>query len=152
MELFEMAGHLLRRLHQNSTHVFQVRTKKAGFDMTPVQFAAMSAIHAHPDVDQATVAAMIAYDRATIGGVIDRLEQKGLVAREVSKSDRRAKQVRLTKDGEKLLSAVSPVVRDLQSELMSGLEPKERATFLALAKKAAAHLAEEPARPHSPDK
>ncbi len=138
-----MAGHLLRRLHQHSVHVFQLRTREAGFDMTPVQFAAMSAIQARPGIDQATVAATIAYDRATIGGVIDRLEQKGWVAREVSKTDRRAKQVRLTEMGEAILAEAAPVVRDLQSELTSGLDPEERQTFLKLAGKAAAHLAEE---------
>ena len=89
MELHDMAGHVIRRLHQQSTQVFVHRTQAAGFDLTPVQFAALDAIHAHPTTDQARVAEMIAYDRATIGGVIDRLEQKGWIHRVVSAQDRR---------------------------------------------------------------
>ncbi|MCB2070356.1 MAG: MarR family transcriptional regulator, partial [Ottowia sp.] len=81
MDSLDMAGHLIRRLHQQSTQIFVQRTQAAGFDLTPVQFAALDAIRAYPATDQATVAEMIAYDRATIGGVIDRLEQKGWVRR-----------------------------------------------------------------------
>ncbi|MFA5682853.1 MAG: MarR family transcriptional regulator, partial [Hydrogenophaga sp.] len=65
MDSIDMAGHLIRRLHQQSTQVFVQRTQAAGFDLTSVQFAALDAIHAHPGTDQASVAEMIAYDRAT---------------------------------------------------------------------------------------
>lgn len=138
MELLDMAGHLIRRLHQTSTQIFQLRTKEAGFQMTPVQFAAMCAIREKPEIDQATIAALIAYDRATIGGVIDRLEQKGWVSRSPSKRDRRAKEVRLTEEGERILREAEPVVKALQGEVLDGLSAEERATFLALARKAAA--------------
>lgn len=76
MAVLGMAGHLIRRLHQQSTHLFSQRTQVAGFEVTPVQFAALDAIQAHPGVDQSQVAELIGYDRATIGGVIDRLEKK----------------------------------------------------------------------------
>ena len=75
-----MAGHLIRRLHQISTQVFTKTLQEAGLDLTPVQFAAMDAIAASPGIDQAGVATRIAYDRATIGGVVDLPAQKGLVA------------------------------------------------------------------------
>ena len=70
-----MAGHLIRRLHQQSTQIFVQRTQAAGLDLTPVQFAALDAIHAHPATDQAR-RGDDCYDRATIGGVIDRLERQ----------------------------------------------------------------------------
>ena len=103
-----MAGHLIRRLHQQSTQVFQARMQAAGFDLTSVQFAALDAIAEQPDIDQASLAVAISFDRATIGGVIDRLEQKGLVQRVVSAQDRRARQLSLTPDGEQLLAASRP--------------------------------------------
>lgn len=131
-----MAGHLIRRLHQVSTQVFSRTLQEAGHDLTPVQFAAMDAITAHPGIDQAGVALRIAYDRATIGGVIDRLEQKGLVTRNVSKQDRRAREVWPTDKGVAAYEACLPVVEALQDEILSGLDPAERAQFLALATKA----------------
>ncbi|MFT3719309.1 MarR family winged helix-turn-helix transcriptional regulator [Pseudorhodoferax sp.] len=131
-----MAGHLIRRLHQQSTQVFQARTRTAGFDMTSVQFAALDAIAEQPGIDQASLAAAISFDRATIGGVVDRLESKGLVERLVSPSDRRARQLRLTPGGEQLLAACRPVVEALQADILAPLSATERATFLALAHKA----------------
>lgn len=135
LELQDMAGHLIRRLHQISVSVFSERMKEAGFDLTPVQFAALSALQAHPDVDQATLAGLIAYDRVTIGGVVDRLEGKGLVSRTVSPQDRRARIVRLTDDGTVMLARARPLVRGFQSDILKGLTPSDAAQFMALMRK-----------------
>lgn len=142
-----MPGHLIRRLHQVSTQVFARRIREAGFDLTPVQFAAMDAVISTPGIDQAGIATRIAYDRATIGGVIDRLEQKGLVTRNVSRSDRRAREVWPTDKGAQVLAALLPVVEAMQDEILAGLDGIERTRFLELAAKALAGGAEE--GPHS---
>jgi DNA-binding MarR family transcriptional regulator len=135
MDRIEMAGHLIRRLHQQSTQVFQAQTQAAGFDLTSVQFAALDAIAQQPGIDQASLAATISFDRATIGGVVDRLEQKGLVQRLVSTQDRRARLLHLTPEGELLRAASRPVVEALQADILAPLSPAERAVFLALAQK-----------------
>lgn len=136
MHRIEMAGHLIRRLHQQSTQIFQAQTQRAGFDFTSVQFAALDAIASRPGIDQASLAAEISFDRATIGGVIDRLEAKGLVRREVSAQDRRARLLHLTPEGAGLLEASRPVVEALQADILAPLSAAERGTFLALAHKA----------------
>jgi DNA-binding MarR family transcriptional regulator len=136
MDSLDMAGHLIRRLHQQSTLVFGQRTQAAGFDLTPVQFAALDAIHTQPGTDQARVAEMIAYDRATIGGVIERLVQKGWVDRAVSERDRRARVLALTPEGRRILGALVPVVRGLQDDILQNLSDEERAGFLRLARQA----------------
>jgi DNA-binding MarR family transcriptional regulator len=136
MEGMRVAGHLIRRLHQQSMQVFQTQTQAAGFDLTSVQYAALECIAQRPGIDQASLAAAIGFDRATIGGVIDRLERKGLVQRFVSAQDRRARQLNLTTEGEQLLAACRPVVQALQDDILARLSPKEREFFLALAHKA----------------
>ncbi len=136
MNVRGMAGHLIRRLNQHSTHVFAMGAQQAGFDLTPVQFADMDSIASNPGIDQAGVAASIAYDRATIGGVIDRLEQKGYVLRKVSPRDRRRRAVWLTDKGETVLREILPVVTDLQGSILPGLDQAERTRFLELAEKA----------------
>ena len=136
MDRIEMAGHLIRRLHQQSTQVFQAQMQAAGFDLTSVQFAALDAIARQPGIGQASLAATISFDRATIGGVIDRLEHKRLVQRVVSAQDRRARQLHLTPGGEQLLVAIRPVVQALQADILAPLSPAERAAFLGLAQKA----------------
>ena len=136
MDRIEMAGHLIRRLHQQSMQVFQAQTQAAGFELTPVQFAALDAIAQHPGMDQASLAATIGFDRATIGGVIDRLEQKGLVQRVVNAQDRRARRLDLAPEGQRLLAACRPVVETLQADILAPRTSAERAAFLALARKA----------------
>jgi len=137
LEIHNMAGHLIRRLHQISSSVFQDRIKTQGYDLTSVQFAAMNAIGANPGIDQASLAGLIAYDKATIGGVVDRLERKGYVSRIVSKRDRRARELSLTKTGAKVFAELIPVVRALQVDVLTGLDEYERTEFLRLAQKAA---------------
>lgn len=134
MDSLNMAGHLIRRLHQQATLVFVQRTQAAGFDVTPVQFAALDAIHAHPATDQARLAEMIAYDRATIGGVIDRLLQKGWIHRVVSERDRRARELSLTEAGEQVHATLLPVVQDLQSDILQHLSGADMGVFLNLAR------------------
>lgn len=135
MHASKMAGHLIRRMNQISTHVFSQRMQAEGRDLTPVQFAALDAIIANPGIDQASVAARIAYDRATIGGVIDRLEQKGYVERTVSRRDRRAREVRATKLGQKEFDAILPIVETLQNDVLAGLDDPEKELFRTLAQK-----------------
>ena len=137
LEIHNMAGHLIRRLNQISMSVFNERMKEAGQALTSVQFAAMNAVRANPGIDQAGLAGVIAYDRATIGGVVDRLEGKGLVKRVVNERDRRARTITLTPVGEAVLNEMIPVVRDFQDEILSGLTIEERGEFLRLAAKAA---------------
>jgi DNA-binding MarR family transcriptional regulator len=135
MSVQDMAGHLIRRLHQQSTQLFVLRTQAAGFDLTPVQYAAIEAIYENPGIDQARVAEMIGYDRATIGGVIERLEKKEWITREVSEQDRRARVLSLTTQGKKIRAALEPIVQDLQKDILQPLNAADQARFIELARK-----------------
>ncbi len=137
LEIHNMAGHLIRRLNQISMSIFNERMRATGHALTSVQFAAMNALHAKPGLDQASLAGVIAYDRATIGGVVDRLEGKGLVKRIVNERDRRARTITLTPEGEQILHELIPVVKRFQDEILLGLNEAERAEFLRLAAKVA---------------
>ena len=130
MSITDMAGHLIRRLHQRSTYLFALRTQEAGFDLTPVQFAALDAIHHHPGADQAFVAEMIGYDRATIGGVIDRLVKKAWVRRVVSEQDRRARELSLTAKGNGVRMALLPIVKELQKEILEPLSQMRQESLI----------------------
>ncbi|GAB4262665.1 MAG: MarR family transcriptional regulator [Pararhodobacter sp.] len=132
-----MPGHLIRRLNQISTSIFQERMQALGSDLTPVQFGALASLHDNPGIDQATLAGLIAYDRVTIGGVVDRMVGKGLIERRVNARDRRARQLALTDAGRALFERLLPEVEALQAEILPGLTEDERALFVALAAKAA---------------
>lgn len=136
IDLLRSPGHLVRRCLQLHNMIF---TSEVGeFDLTPPQFAALRALEEVDEVDQATLADIIAYDRVTIGGLVDRLETKGLVRRRIGKHDRRTKQVRLTDDGRGLLKKIRAHVPAINGQLLAALTPQERTTLLDLLAKVAA--------------
>lgn len=137
LTIHAMAGHLIRRLNQISVSVFQDHLKANGHDLTPVQYACIATLEQRPGIDQATLAGLIAYDRATIGTVLDKLDAKGLVIRRTNPHDRRARAMHLTEAGHNLYQAVTPLVQEIQTLMTTGLEPGERAEFLRLAAKLA---------------
>ena len=137
-EISNMAGHLIRRLNQISVAVFADHMADIGAEITPVQYAALTTIRENPGIDQAGLAGAIAYDKATIGGVVDRLSAKGLILRQTSQTDRRARTLALTSEGEALLDRVRPVVRDLQDSILAGLNAREKAQLMTLLAKTTA--------------
>ena len=132
MDIYEMPGHLIRRLNQISVALFAEHMARAGLSLTPVQYAALCGIRANPGIDQASLAGLVAYDRATLGKVIDRLEARGLVRRTTSPSDRRAKTLILHEAGQAMLDQAGPHVRALQPDILSGLNADERSVFVSL--------------------
>jgi DNA-binding MarR family transcriptional regulator len=132
-----MPGHLIRRLHQISVSVFAEQMKTAGVDMTSPQYAALVVIRDNPGMDQATLAGLIAHDRPTIGGVVDRLVAKNLVKRAQNPADRRAKMLSLTDQGRVLLDRLDPLIDDIQHAILPGLTEAEKSEFIRLATKVA---------------
>ncbi|MFN5451469.1 MarR family winged helix-turn-helix transcriptional regulator [Bradyrhizobium sp.] len=133
-----MPGHLARRFQQIAVAVFLAEVEAAGFDLTPVQYAALAAIAANPSIDQITLAGLIAYDRTTITGVIDRLAQKGLVVRQASARDRRSRELLITAEGRRTLDAITPAVEAAQRLMVRGLSDAEARELVRLMQKAIA--------------
>jgi DNA-binding MarR family transcriptional regulator len=125
--IHHMPGHYIRRLQQVAVALFARRLDR--YDITPVQYAALAALAHNGTCDQATLAALIGYDRATIGGVIDRLLAKHWVAREASRTDRRMKLVSLTAAGAALVRRVTRDVELVQADLMAPLSAAQRRQF-----------------------
>ncbi|MBT8152874.1 MarR family transcriptional regulator [Epibacterium ulvae] len=131
-EMYALPSHLIRRLNQICVAQFSAAMADANLNLTPVQYSVLWAVQDFPGVDQASVAKQIGYDRATLGKVVDRLEQKGLLRREISQNDRRAREIYLTKDGKTLLDLAHPVVLASQDKMLPGISAEEHAAFLDL--------------------
>lgn len=134
--LNDRPGHLARRFQQIAVAVFHAEVGAVGSDLTPVQYAALVEIATNPGIDQATLAGRIAFDRATMTGVIDRLEKKAFLVREVSGADRRARVLHITDAGRALLARIEPAVEAAQRIMLSGLTAAEAAEFMRLLAKA----------------
>jgi DNA-binding MarR family transcriptional regulator len=137
-DINDRPGHLARRFQQIAVAIFHAEVEGAGFDLTTVQYAALATIATHPGIDQATLAGLIAYDRTTITGVVDRLVQKGLAVRQASSTDRRAHALQITDEGRRTLGGIEPAVEAAQRIMLRGLTAEEAEAFLRLLRKAIA--------------
>jgi len=130
IDLDDLPGHHIRRLHQIAVAVFLQELEAAA--LTPVQYAALQAVANNPGIDQRTLARGIALDTSTLGGVIDRLEARGLVQRNSSPDDRRVRLLTPTTEGAALLAAVLPAMQRAQSRILAPLPPAERRSFMRM--------------------
>jgi DNA-binding MarR family transcriptional regulator len=128
--VYAAPGYLFRRMQQIAVAIFVEECK--AYDLTPVQYAALVAIHTHPGIDATRLSAVIAFDRSTLGNVIERLETKSLVERKPARDDRRVKLLYLTKPGAALLREIVPSVERAQARMLQPLKPADRKTLLAL--------------------
>jgi DNA-binding MarR family transcriptional regulator len=130
IDLDELPGHYIRRLQQIAVAVFLQETDPLG--VTPVQYAALQTVGNTPGIDQGTLARTIGFDTSTIGGVVDRLEARGLLRRNPSPDDRRVRLLTLTDDGAALLDQTVPAVLRAQARMLEPLPKRERAEFMRM--------------------
>jgi DNA-binding MarR family transcriptional regulator len=123
-------GHLIRRAHQVAVAIFMEET--AGFDVTPVQFAILNALLEDPGEDQVTLAGKVAFDAATFGSVITRLEARGWVRREPDGADRRRKLLWVTPQGAEIARRMKRSVGKVQQRILEPLDDREREQLVAL--------------------
>ena len=129
-ELDALPGFFIRRLQQIAVAIFLEETEGRG--ITPVQFAALAGVQRQPGIDQRTLARGIGLDTSTIGGVIDRLEARGLMRRNASPQDRRVRLLTLSDAGQALLQSLLPPVSRAQERMLAPLPPADRERFMQM--------------------
>src|SRR5688572_30026869 len=103
-ELDGLLGYRLRRA-QGAMHR-DYMAAVADLNLTQKQTATLWLIGANPGVSQVTVAAALGMDRATMMAIIDKLEDRALVLRKRSSTDRRRQELLLTPAGQRKLKTV----------------------------------------------
>src|SRR5438034_7891114 len=130
LELVESTMFLLKRLG------FAAKGKSmAAFEATglhPYQFGVLIALAEGSHETQGAIADSLGYDRGQLVGLLDELEERGLVERKRDPGDRRRHLVRLTSDGKKTLRRVRALATEIEDEFLSPLSEKERATLHGL--------------------
>lgn len=132
---FDMPGHLLRRCHQIAVGLFHDQCKR--FNITPLQYAVLSALSHYGELDQVSLGGIVALDRTTTAHVITRLLQRDLLTRHASQTDKRFKIVQITDSGKKLLEQVRPTVDGVQEAIVAPLGESEVETLVSLLQKIA---------------
>ncbi len=126
-DVYGKPGHLIRRLQQMAVSIFARECE--GFDITPVQYAALVALRDNPGIDATRIAVLVSMDRSTIGNVLERMEGKGFIERRANPTDRRVKLLNLSRRGAKLLGDCEAFVRIAQARMLDPLDAQERNQF-----------------------
>lgn len=92
---------------------------------------------------QTELARMVGLDKTTMVVTVDDLEAHGLVERRPSKSDRRARLIKVTREGRRKVEVADGVLDRVREDVLAALPAEEREVFLrALGRLACGRLAE----------
>lgn len=128
--LEEQIGFLIRRAHQRATSIFdQVMD---GFDVTPVQYAALAKLHDLGPTSQNQLGRLVGIDPATMFGVAGRLSRRGLVSPSVDPNDARLVLLELTQAGREIVEAMKAQGPEVTARTLEPLSEDEAQTLLAL--------------------
>jgi DNA-binding MarR family transcriptional regulator len=99
------------------------------FDLTTVQCGIIRILKNYGTMTQAEIAEAYASDRATIGSVIQKLQEKNYLEKKLSGNDRRAYVVSLTPKARKIADEMEEISDSIEKKALEGLKQEEIQTF-----------------------
>jgi DNA-binding MarR family transcriptional regulator len=151
--IYTRPGFLARQLHRITAAIFDEET--ASFGLTGLQYGILTVVAVEPGIDQISVCNALGVDRSTLAGVVDRLEDKGLVTRRAGVADRRSNALHLTRAGKRILGEIEASARKAERRAFDILTAAEQAQFERLLMRVVEHHARYagmPRRAHSAPK
>lgn len=114
------------------------------YDVTPAQTHVLLYLQQHGGrVPQHELAEFLRVKPSTVNGVLDRMEEKGLVRRSVSGSDARRRLITLTDKGAEQQALFQQSFLDVEEAMVRGFTQEERETLCALLDRVIENLKEE---------
>src|SRR6266513_2319818 len=129
-ELVASATFLLKRLGFAAKEQSMAAYEDTG--LHPYHHAILLVLDEGSRETQGSIADALGYDRGQLVGLLDELEERGLVERRRDPNDRRRHLVRLTPDGTRTLRRLRALSGRLEDEFLSPLSDEERTTLHAL--------------------
>ena len=110
------------------------------FGVTATQLSVLKLLYEIDALSLSELGRKIAAQNSTVTGIVDRMVQAGLVAREQSASDRRVWNIKLTARGQTIASQIDAAPWDLLRQGLGALSPAELETLVGLLTKIATHV------------
>jgi DNA-binding MarR family transcriptional regulator len=136
-ELVSSTVFLLKRLGMTAKEQTIGAFDEAG--LHPYHHAILAVLDEGSRETQGAIADALGYDKGQLVGLLDELEDAGLVSRRRDPADRRRQIVQMTPAGRKTLDKLRRVAARVEDEFLSALSEKEREQFHALLLKLAEH-------------
>ena len=114
------------------------------YDVSPVQCRTLMFLHiAEGEVNQKTLERFLMVKPSTVNGIVDRLEEKGMVTRTASRTDGRCRILALTAQGKQFYDRFTAIVHEVNDRLEKGFSPEEIRLLTSLLLRVAKNLSEE---------
>lgn len=123
-ELVGSTAFLLKRLGYAAKEQAMEAYERAG--LQPYHHAILTALDQGSHETQGAIADTLGYDRGQFVGMLDDLEERGLVERRRDPDDRRRHLVLLTSDGKRALARLRALARRIENEFLAPLDDRER--------------------------
>ena len=114
------------------------------YDVSPMQCRTLMFLHdAEDSVNQKTLERHLMIKPSTVNGIVDRLEEKGMVTRTASRTDGRCRILALTAQGKQFYDRFTAIVHEVNDRLEKGFSPEEIRLLTSLLLRVAKNLSEE---------
>jgi DNA-binding MarR family transcriptional regulator len=117
-------GFLLNDIARLMRKRFDVRARRIG--VTRAQWHTLSILKRNEGCNQGMLADLLEVEPITVGRMIDRLEEAGLVERRRDPADRRVWRIHLTEKAQPVLIELRDIADTMIDEVMEGVDPDDR--------------------------
>lgn len=126
-------------LAQVGAHAAQAFGRRiAGLSVTPAQAGILRMLKMHSPLSQRELASKLGMHASRLVAILDEMEAADLAFREVSASDRRIYQLRITEKGLETLREIGLLYQAHNAAITAALSDEERATLTSLLERIAA--------------
>lgn len=142
MKHIRVLGPMLGR----SSHLAKERmdARLSQYDVTPVQTHTLLYLHRHQgQAPQSEVIRHLKVKPSTANGILDRMEEKGLLSRSVSEHDARQRLITLTEKGAELQEQLHQAFHETEELMMNGLSEKEKELLFSCLERVIQNLEED---------
>ncbi|WP_158629939.1 MarR family winged helix-turn-helix transcriptional regulator [Cohnella sp. AR92] len=137
MKLDDSIGFLINRTGRRVTQLLSNRL--ASSEVTTEQWSVLARLCEEEGISQKDLAVRVSKDQTNVTRILDQLERKGLVVRQVNPEDRRSYLPRVTEMGRSVYEAVAPLEEEAVSLVTEDLSPSELSALKELLNRIAAN-------------
>lgn len=132
-------GYRIKLLSQLMARKLQERLDPLG--LTPFHWVVLCCLWEEDGLPTSSIGEKLQQVGGTLTGVLDRMEERGLVRRERDIEDRRIWRIWLTVEGKKLATVLPPIALEVREQALEGISASERELFSQLVDRAIANIA-----------